>query len=157
MFSKDNMDLIDKACEIANIAHWGQKDKGGKDYILHPLHIAFSLMDELENSNNNENYISIVVATAILHDTVEDTTTTLKELSSLGIPEEVIEPLKALTRGEDENYEDYILRVKQNEIATLVKKHDLLHNMDLRRIPIPTEYELKRKERYKKALNVLTS
>ncbi len=47
------------------------------------------------------------------------------------------------------NRESYIQRFKGNELAIKVKLSDLRHNMDLSRIPSPTEKDYARLERYK--------
>ena len=50
-----------------------------------------------------------------------------------------------------ESYDKYLSRVKANPIARLVKIADLTHNMDLSRLPVVTEKDLARKEKYVKA------
>ena len=52
--------MIERAILIALESHWGQKDKGGKPYILHVLHVASRMRSEEE------------IQAAVLHDSVED-------------------------------------------------------------------------------------
>jgi len=52
----------------------------------------------------------------------------------------------------DEDYLDFIPRSAGNAIGRQVKIADLRDNMDLSRIPEPTEKDLKRIEKYKHAL-----
>lgn len=120
---------------IACKAHTHQKDKGGEDYIKHPLHLAFKCKEK--------GYSNEVQITAVLHDVVEDSDITIKSLEAIGCPESVITALTFLTHIVDstildktEEYLRYIERIKTNEIARLVKIEDLLHNSDIRRIPI---------------------
>lgn len=69
----DNMDLLEKAVAFAVRAHEGQvRKKSGTPYILHPMEaatIAATLTDDRE-----------VLAAVMLHDTVEDTDTTLDDI-----------------------------------------------------------------------------
>ena len=52
-------------------------------------------------------------------------------------------------------YLDYIKKIKNNSIARKVKIADLKHNSDLTRLDIITEYDLERKAKYTKALEIL--
>ena len=58
------MNIANKALEIATLAHKGQKDLAGIDYIEHPKKVASFL-----NSNEEK-------AVAYLHDVLEDTSLT---------------------------------------------------------------------------------
>lgn len=64
--------LIEKAFEVAKKAHEGQKRLSGEEYLNHPLHVAYFL-SELGLD-------SATVAAGILHDTIEDTSVTHKDL-----------------------------------------------------------------------------
>jgi hypothetical protein len=46
--------------------------------------------------------------------------------------------------------EEYIARIKNSSLATIVKLNDLKHNMDISRIPNPTQKDLDRLARYEK-------
>ena len=138
------MDLIGKALEIATEAHKGAKDRGGNDYILHPITVA------LHCKTNEEKTV------ALLHDVVEDTAITLDDLRKY-FPERIVEAVDAITMRKEEKTArwDYIQRVKRNRIARRVKTEDLKHNSDLSRIPNPTEEDYERAERYKQELAFL--
>ena len=131
--------MLEKAKEIAEKAHAGQRDKGGNPYILHPIRVMERCETELEK------------ITAVLHDVVEDSEFTLEDLRKEGFPEEILEALDCLTHPRGEKYMDYIERVCQNPLAVRVKYADLQDNMDLSRIPNPTEKDHARLEKYKKA------
>jgi ppGpp synthetase/RelA/SpoT-type nucleotidyltranferase len=77
-------------------------------------------------------------------------------LSEEGFSEQVIGALKAITRGEKENYWDYIRRVADNDLALEVKLADLAHNSIRSRIPNPTPKDIARWEKYRKATTYLT-
>ncbi|MFP4016805.1 MAG: HD domain-containing protein [Halanaerobiales bacterium] len=65
----------EKAILFAANAHEGQKRKGdGSPYITHPLTVAFTLLDQGCKED--------IVQAAILHDTVEDTRTTLDDIEN---------------------------------------------------------------------------
>ena len=137
--------LYKKAVIIAQEAHKGQLDKGGNPYIEHPLYVA-SQVDTME--------LKIV---AVLHDTLEDSDMTANDLKKEGFPEKIVEAIVMLTHedGDEEAYLDYIRRVAMNTMAAIVKKADLMHNMDMSRIQKPTEKDLKRREKYEKAFCLL--
>lgn len=136
-------ELTKKAMEICCAAHAGQKDKGGFPYVFHPAHVAEQMTDEE------------TTVVALLHDVVEDTDMTLEELRSAEIPEACLEALDLLTYDGVESYFDYVLRVKENPIARSVKLADLAHNSDLSRLAAPTEKDLQRVEKYRKAVALL--
>ena len=138
------MRLAEKALSIAKKAHSGQVDKGGNPYIHHPLAVAGKM--ETENE----------IVVALLHDVVEDTPYTLEDLKEEGFPDEVIEALEHITHAPDEDYFDYIERVKRNKISTKVKLADLWHNSQLDRLshdPTPKDFE--RLAKYAKAAEIL--
>ncbi len=137
--------LYKKAVWIAQEAHKGQTDKGGNPYIEHPLYVA-SQVDTTE--------LKIV---AVLHDTLEDSDVTAEDLRREGFPEHVVEAITVLTHedGNEEAYLDYIRRVSGNAMAAAVKRADLLHNMDISRIPNPTEKDKKRRAKYERAYLLL--
>ena len=135
--------LLQKAVEIALEAHKGQKDKGGHDYILHPLRVAC-------NCNSDDERI-----VAVLHDTIEDTDVTYDYLRKLDFPEYIIEVINSVTRRDGESYMDYIRRAKLNKLGREVKLRDLEDNMNLNRIKNPTEKDYNRLKKYQKAKKIL--
>ena len=135
--------LLNKAIETAAKAHDGQRDKAGKPYILHPIRVMLGVEGEYEQ------------CAAVLHDVLEDTEITAEDLKKEGFPDEVIEALKLLTRTEEDDYFDYVNRLKPNKIARAVKLSDLKDNMDMSRIANPTEKDFARLEKYKKAKKIL--
>lgn len=131
------MDLIRKALDIAIKAHKGVVDKGGVDYVFHPITVA------LKCKTDDEKIV------ALLHDVVEDTPMTFDDLREEGFPEYIIEALDAITRRKPQEQKgaarwDYIKRCKANPIARAVKIADLEHNSDLSRITNPSEKLKKR-------------
>jgi (p)ppGpp synthase/HD superfamily hydrolase len=132
--------MLKKAFEIALVAHKDATDKYGSPYINHITRV----MDL--GATNEEKIVGI------LHDVVEDTPWTFELLEKEGFSNAVIEALKCVTKhSEEENYEDFTLRVSKNPLAVRVKINDLTDNMDIRRIPILTEKDLTRLMKYHKA------
>jgi (p)ppGpp synthase/HD superfamily hydrolase len=133
-------DLLEKAIVLATAAHAGQRDRYGRPYLLHPLHLM------LQMDTDEERIV------AILHDVVEDSETTLEDLSAAGFPPRLVHAVGLLTHDKaTESYGAYIARLKQDPLARRVKLADLKHNMDLRRLPALTEQDLARLARYHRA------
>lgn len=137
--------MIEKALRIALKTHEGQKDKAGKPYIFHPLKLMMAFRKEDEQ------------ICAILHDVIEDGDLTLKDIAGQGFQSHIVEALDAITKRREEKYGEYILRVKKNTLATKIKMADLRHNLDMSRIPEIKEKDLRRAEKYSKALSLLTA
>ena len=136
--------LEELAFEIAKYAHAGQTDKAGLDYILHPLQVAAEMTTDEEK------------AVALLHDIIEDTDVTANELLAKGLPDNVVEAVKALTKKHNQNYAAYLAGVKKNRLATAVKLADLKHNSDLSRLEKITQKDRERAEKYRKAIEYLS-
>ncbi len=137
-----NTKLTRKAMILAYDAHKNQFDKSNVPYIYHPIHLAEQMDTELE------------CIVALLHDVVEDTEITFKDLEK-EFPEEVMDLLKILTHDKKVDYMDYIRNVKKSVIATKIKIADLEHNADITRLDNITLDDIKRTEKYKKALEIL--
>ncbi len=142
-------ELTKRAMNIAYERHHGQTDKSEVPYIFHPYHLAEQMGED-----------EYAVCVALLHDVVEDTNTSFKELSIL-FPEQIINALKLLTHDEQDDYLTvYIPAIKKNPLARKVKIADLLHNLDENRLPPPKNADEKlwnemRIDKYKNALAIL--
>lgn len=136
------MRTLVKAFSMAKKAHKGQKDKGGKPYIFHPIRVM--LMTKGIRAK----------AVAIVHDVLEDSDHFgIDDFSFLD--EEQIDALNLLTHPQNQGYDEYIKRIKSNAIAVAVKKSDLKDNMNLSRIDTITQSDRVRQEKYKRALESL--
>ena len=136
---------LERAIEIAVTAHKGQKEKSGAPYILHPLRVMLSVESEEER------------IVGVLHDVVEDTPWTFDQLRDEGFSEAILAALDTVTIRENEDYSTFISRSADNVIGRPVKIADLRDNMDLSRIPQPTEKDHKRMEKYTKAMAQLNA
>lgn len=135
---------LELGISVAREAFKGYVDKGGHDYILHPLQVMNSVSDIKEK------------IVAVLHDIVEDTPITLSKLTELGFDADIVEAVDAITKRQGESYDQYLYRVYINPLARNVKIKDILTNSDLTRIPSPTEKDFKRVEKYNRATSILT-
>ena len=113
--------LLEKAVALAIKAHAGQRDKSGEPYVLHPLRMM------LRCRTFEEKLVSV------LHDVIEDSDYTLKELRKEGCPEDVLIAIEHLSRRNDESYDEFIERALSNSLARKVKIKDLEDNMNLLR------------------------
>ncbi len=138
------MSTLERAIEIATKAHEGQVDKAGNAYIGHPLRVMAMGKNEQEK------------IAGVLHDIVEDTPWTFEMLEAEGFAPEIIAALKCVTKiSENEDYDDFIERVKKNPLAVAVKINDLTDNMDIRRLPYLSDKDVKRLKKYLKAYKKL--
>lgn len=136
----DIMATLERAIEIARLAHVGQVDKAGADYIDHPLRV-------MRRGDTREEWI-----VGVLHDVVEDSDWTFEMLEAEGFSPEIIDALRCITKlSEDENYDDFIDRVLTNPLAMRVKLFDLEDNMDLTRLTECTDADIKRNQKYRQA------
>jgi (p)ppGpp synthase/HD superfamily hydrolase len=124
---------LERAKAIAVIAHAGQFRKFGDEepYVKHPERVA-----EIQPTN-------IQQIIGWLHDVLEDTEWTAEDLLRCEFDPGVVEAILALTRRKDENYLDYMLRVRANGLAQEVKAADLLDNItDLKEGSMKDKYRL---------------
>ena len=135
--------LTKKAMQICFKAHKDQLDKGGLPYVFHPFHLAEQMDTEAE------------ICTALLHDVVEDTGCTLDDLRAEGFTEEIISAVSHMTHEKGTPYLDYVRAMRSDPIARKVKLADLKHNSTLERLDQPAEKDLKRREKYLKAMDIL--
>jgi len=112
-------------------AHAGQVRKTGEAYICHPIAVALSLAEMRMDANG--------IMAAILHDVVEDTTVTKKELATY-FNQEVAELVDGVTKlskidskshaeAQAENVRKMFLAMGKDLRVIMVKLADRLHNM----------------------------
>lgn len=133
-------EMLGAAIIVAAQAHMGQLDKGGKPYILHPLHLMNQLMYDPE-----------LAQIAVMHDIIEDSSWTSKALHNMKFSQRVVAGVVALTHRSGESYDDYIKRIALNIDAILVKRKDLEHNSCITRLKGVTSKDVTRMQKYHKA------
>ena len=137
------MATLESALQLAAAAHLGQQDKAGKPYILHPIRVMLSV-------KTTEEQIA-----AVLHDTVEDTDVTLKQLRKAGFSAEIISAVDALTKLPSESRVEAARRAVKHPIARQVKLADVRDNLDISRIPHLTDKHRARLDEYKLVQEIL--
>lgn len=131
------MATLERAIEIAKQAHAEQVDKGGADYIGHPLRVMAMGKTEEEK------------IVGVLHDVVEDSDWTFEMLEEEGFTPDIIDALKCLTKvSEDDNYDDFIARVMTNPLAVKIKLYDIEDNLDVSRLDSLTDADVARCKKY---------
>ena len=126
-----NMKMITKAYDLANKAHNGVCRRSGEPYICHPLAVARLVLDLGMDSES--------IAAALLHDVVEDTPTTLEDLTA-AFGEEVallVDGVTKLTKIQFSNIEELqaenlrkmLLAMSRDVRVMIIKLCDRLHNM----------------------------
>ena len=126
-----NMEMIEKAYNLANDAHKGVCRRSGEPYICHPLAVARLVLDLGMDTES--------IAAALLHDVVEDTPTTLADLTA-AFGEEVallVDGVTKLTKIQFSNIEELqaenlrkmLLAMSRDVRVMIIKLCDRLHNM----------------------------
>ena len=133
-------EMIRLADSIADKAHEGQTDRNGWPYISHPRRVALGarkLVSEMASSTSPDTSLEELKAevqiVALLHDTVEDTGVSLPYLARYFSPQ-IVDAVEALTRRPGESRVSYLGRVRANDLARLVKRADIMDNLDPHRL-----------------------
>ncbi|NLP14276.1 MAG: bifunctional (p)ppGpp synthetase/guanosine-3',5'-bis(diphosphate) 3'-pyrophosphohydrolase [Clostridium sp.] len=143
-----DFDLIEKAHNISLEAHQGQQRVSGDPFIVHPMEVANILADfELDCT---------AIVAGILHDTIEDTTCTYKEIKEK-FGEEVASLVDGVTKLgkipytskeelQAENLRKMFLAMAKDIRVMLIKLADRLHNMRTLKYMSPEKQIEKAKE-----------
>ncbi|MDL2323717.1 bifunctional (p)ppGpp synthetase/guanosine-3',5'-bis(diphosphate) 3'-pyrophosphohydrolase [Ruminococcaceae bacterium OttesenSCG-928-A16] len=126
-----NLEMLDKAYNLANDAHEGQMRRSGDPYISHPVSVAALLLDLGLDTE--------CLAAALLHDVVEDTTIALEKISA-EFGEDVALLVDGVTKlgritfssveeQQAENLRKMLLAMSKDVRVMLIKLCDRLHNM----------------------------
>jgi GTP diphosphokinase / guanosine-3',5'-bis(diphosphate) 3'-diphosphatase len=126
-------ELIDKAFRIANEAHWNMRRKSGEPYIIHPISVAKIVNQEIGLGASS-------IATALLHDVVEDTEYSLDDIKREFGPKiaSLIDGLTKISGTynkenssslQAENFRKMLLTLSDDLRVILIKIADRLHNM----------------------------
>jgi GTP pyrophosphokinase len=126
-----DLDLLKRAYIFSAQVHKGQSRLSGEAYLTHPMEVAYILCElKLDEAS---------VATGMLHDTVEDTHTSLEKVSEV-FGEEVASLVDGVTKisritfdshveKQAENFRKMILAMAKDIRVILVKLADRVHNM----------------------------
>jgi GTP pyrophosphokinase len=124
-------DLLNRAYVFAMKAHGAQVRASGDLYFSHPVEVAGILA--------NLRLDSASIATALLHDTVEDTSATVEEIEALfgeeiarlvdGVTKLTKLQLQSTENAQAENFRKLLLAMSDDIRVLMVKLADRLHNM----------------------------
>lgn len=126
-----DLSKIITAYEFAAKAHKGQKRSSGQDYIIHPLAVAYILLELGMDTDT--------ICAAMLHDVVEDTPVTLDEVRKRfgqdvamlvdGVTKLNKIPIFSREEQQAENVRKILLAMSQDIRVMIIKLCDRLHNM----------------------------
>lgn len=124
MSSTSKEDQLSLAIKLAVDAHYGQFDKGGKPYILHPIHLMNQCMFDYQ-----------LAAIAVGHDIWEDSRKYRGHMRDFQFSERIFAAWELLTHDPADDYLDvYIPKICGNYDALRVKRKDLEHNSAITRL-----------------------
>lgn len=122
---------IISAYQFAAKAHEGQKRSSGQDYIIHPLAVAYSLLELGMDTDT--------ICAALLHDVVEDTDATFDDIKKRfgldvamlvdGVTKLGKVPYFNKSEQRAENIRKILLAMSQDIRVMIIKLCDRLHNM----------------------------
>ena len=147
---------IEAASHLAERLHCKQVDKAGADYFKGHLSFVASLGKTWQEK-----------VVGYLHDAAEDTPLNVEQViqqleqeAKLSMAsaerENIVQVLTLLNHHLCADRETYIRNIEGNPLARRVKMNDLKHNMDIHRLPAPTEKDYQRLERYKREYEYLS-
>ncbi len=131
-YKESDQKILDKAFNLASEGHKDQKRHSGEPYITHPLHVAIYLS---ELSMDIETIVS-----AILHDLIEDTDITYKQIKKdFGV--EVADIVDGVTKIDRINYNSkeeakaeairkMVVAMSKDIRVLILKLADRLHNIE---------------------------
>ncbi|SFQ17153.1 GTP pyrophosphokinase [Flavobacterium akiainvivens] len=130
--SEDDKKLIRKAFDVAVDAHKDQRRKSGEAYIFHPIAVAKIVASEIGLGAQS-------IASALLHDVVEDTDITVDDIRKMFNPKiaQIVEGLTKIAQVKTdqeismqaENFRKMLLTLNDDVRVILIKLADRLHNM----------------------------
>lgn len=130
--TEEDKKLIRKAFDVAVDAHKDQRRKSGEAYIFHPIAVAKIVAAEIGLGATS-------IASALLHDVVEDTDLTVEDIERMFNPKiaQIVEGLTKIAQVKTdqeisiqaENFRKMLLTLNDDVRVILIKIADRLHNM----------------------------
>ena len=145
----EGCEKTERAYRFAAEFHRAQRRRSGEPYINHPVEVALILAKELHMDADT-------VCAALLHDTVEDTTATLDDLTERfgGTVAELVDGVTKLTNIQVSNMDEkqalnlrkMVLAMSKDIRVVIIKIADRLHNMRTLAALPPYKREFKSRE-----------
>lgn len=135
------------AQDFADFAYVDQKDKAGGTLMSH----AERVVEYLEKNG----YGDEVVIVGYLHDILDNGGFCQSDLSMF-FPQEVCEAVSHLSHNKTSCREEYLTKIMENKIATIVKIGDLTDNMIITKKEYPTDREYWKTCKYNREIERLT-
>lgn len=129
--SDEDKDLVRRAFDLANEAHSKMRRKSGEPYFSHPIAVARIVAEEIGLGPKS-------IASALLHDVVEDTDYTLVDIERLfgttiaGMIDGLTKISNVLDKDASlqvENFRKMLMTMSQDVRVIFIKLADRLHNM----------------------------
>lgn len=120
------MTTLDKAVKFALERHGDQEYGGQGSGIPYVYHLA--MVDKNFTQRNGYGFNDTARRAVWLHDVVEDTDTSVQEISIL-FGRRVGHAVDCLTKRKGESYDDYLVRVNSDDLACEIKFCDASANM----------------------------
>lgn len=144
-WNRSKSSLLEKTTDLVQMLFQNYVVLAGKPYFEHLKRVS-------EKSSSLE--LKLV---GLLHDILEDTLCTKEDLIVLGYSNEIISAIELLTKNNNDDYDQYIMRIYHSNclLAIQVKLYDLEDNMKLERISYPSIKDQERVQKYQRAYQKL--
>ena len=141
-----NLSIVKKAFQFSFQAHAGMRRRSGEPYIIHPLAVATIVAKEIGLGATS-------ISASLLHDVVEDTDHTVKEIEEMFSPKiaSIVDGLTKISGAttfksdsiQAENFRKLLLTMSEDIRVVLIKIADRLHNMrTLESMPAHKQYKI---------------
>ncbi len=138
---------LERAIQLALVAHEGQRDWNGRPFILHPMRVGMDLLPRYGEAH---------AAVGVLHDSIEDSEGRVtREMIEEQCGAAIADAVQVLTHLAGVTYEDYVQVVAQDQMATRVKLADLADNIHPFRLMVQNDHQAAVLVRHGKALQQL--
>ena len=114
----NNADMLSKAEQIARKSHHGQYRRDGRTPYIKHVETVVSKVNSVDEKT-----------VAWLHDVIEDTDVTAKDLLDAGFDAKIVHAVTLLTKTEGYDYIEYMRAIKVNPLAKAVKIADMQSNL----------------------------
>lgn len=141
--------------ELNTAAYTDKVDLNGAPYHDHPLRVSSIIAQQgpkFVGAGIPFDRVTDAIAVGLTHDLIEDFGGKYVLVLKDHLTPDAFEALQAISRRDGESYKNYLSRVGESPLATIVKMADLMDNLRPDRLPHPmTKKAADRVDRYTKA------